>query len=58
MKKSLIALLFLLLTASCGGNSENEPPAQPVPPAPGPTVAELLARDLVGLALDDFYFES
>jgi uncharacterized protein (DUF885 family) len=59
MKKSLIVLLVLMLIASCGGNSENtSAPAPAAPPAPAPTPAELLATDLVGLTLDDFYFES
>jgi uncharacterized protein (DUF885 family) len=58
MKKSLIALLFLALAASCGGGS-SAPPAIPDPPvAAPPTPAEILATNLQGLTLTDFYFES
>jgi uncharacterized protein (DUF885 family) len=56
MKKSLIGLLFLLLM-SCGRGS-SPPETQNIPPVAGPTVAEELAADLQGLALEDFYHES
>jgi uncharacterized protein (DUF885 family) len=58
MRKSLLSLLVLLLVVSCsgGGNGNNSPP--PPPPNGGPTPAELLAADLQGLPLDEFYFES
>ena len=59
MKKSLFASLFLILATSCGGGGAGDsPPATSNPPVAGPTVAEQLAADLQGLALDQFYFES
>ena len=50
-------MLFLSLAASCGGGYSS-PPAANDPPVAAPTPAELLAADLEGLALADFYFES
>lgn len=57
MKKPLLVLLLLLLATSCSGGY-SPPPAANNPPSAGPTPAELLAADLQGLALTDFYFES
>ena len=55
MNKSLFVLAFLFL-AACGGGSNNG--AQNEPPVTGPTPAEILAQDLQGLTLDQFYFDS
>ena len=57
MKKSLISLLFIFTVVSCGGGG-SAPTPQNLPPVAGPNVAEELAADLVGLALDEFYFQS
>jgi uncharacterized protein (DUF885 family) len=55
MKKLLLSLIFLLL-AACGGNGGGTGGADNNPPPPtGPTPAEILAVDLQGLSLEDFY---
>ena len=54
MRKSLLVFTFLVLGA-CGGGSST-PAVDPQPT--GPTPAEVLATDLQGLNLDDFYFQS
>lgn len=55
MKKSLLALL-LLVVAACGGSGGGDGVGGNIPPPPaGPSPAEILAGDLQGLALDDFY---
>lgn len=61
MKKSLLSALVVLLLVSCsgggGGNGANSQ-TPPPPPTGGPTPAEILAADLQGLTLDEFYLES
>lgn len=61
MKHPLLATFVAMFVVACGGGgggtSPAAPPAPP-PPAAGPSPSELLADDLQGLALDDFYFES
>jgi len=54
MRKSLLVFTFLVLGA-CGGGSST-PAVEPQPTGPSP--AEVLATDLQGLNLDDFYFQS
>ena len=54
MNKSFVALIALLLAASCGGGGNTPtPPANP--PVAAPSVAEQLATDLEGLTLGEFY---
>ena len=54
MFKRLVILWTLLFVVSCGGGGGGAPgPIQP--PVGGPTPAELLAQDLAGLPLGDFY---
>ena len=61
MRKAVSICLCLLFVVSCGGssggNGNTSAPPPAAPPA-GPTASEILAEDLEGLALDDFYFES
>ena len=57
MRRPLAALLVLVLLTSCGGGGGSAPVAGP-PPPPVPALAEQLASDLQGLALDTFYEES
>ncbi len=57
MKRPLAALLVLVFLTSCGGGGGSAPVAVP-PPPPVSTLAEQLASDLQGLALDAFYEES
>jgi uncharacterized protein (DUF885 family) len=60
MKKSpWIAVVAVLLLASCGGGGDPgpAPPSPPLTP-PQPTASEQLRIDLQGLPLDEFYFES
>ncbi len=60
MRRILLASALMLVIASCGGDGGDNaiaPPA-PTPPPTGPGAAELLAEDLQGLTLDEFYFES
>lgn len=56
MKRPLAALLLLVFLSSCGGGSSSGTLSPPPPPSP--TLAEQLAADLDGLALDAFYDES
>ena len=56
MKKPLVALIAFVFLASCGGGGGGSAPV-PLPPT-GPTLAEELAADLSGLALESFYDES
>ena len=56
MRRPLAALLVLAFLTSCGGGGSTASVAPPGPPAP--TLAEQLAADLDGLALDAFYDES
>jgi uncharacterized protein (DUF885 family) len=59
MNKSLLTVLTLLFVVSCGGGGGGgTSPPPPPPPPPPPSASELLAQDLQGLALDEFYFES
>ena len=56
MKRALISAAALLVLISCGGSGgggSNPPPAPPPPSA-----ADLLAEDLEGLTLTEFYSES
>ena len=54
-----LALLFVLIFVSaCGEGGGSNPIAVTDPPIPGPTPADLLADDLAGLSLDEFYDES
>lgn len=54
-----MALLAIVLCAACGGGgggASSPPPVQTPPPTtPTPTAAEVLAADLVGLTLAEFY---
>jgi uncharacterized protein (DUF885 family) len=56
MKKSLLIGLCFAFLYACGGSGggNNAPPAVN-PPVPGPTPAELLAADLQGLSLAEYY---
>jgi uncharacterized protein (DUF885 family) len=56
MKKSLFVLAFLFLAACGGGSGADTVDNDPRPP--GPTPAEVLAGELQGLTVDDFYFVS
>jgi hypothetical protein len=62
MNRLLFSTATLFFLVSCGGGSSggggitSAPP--PPPPPPPPSAAELLAEELQGLTLDDFYFES
>lgn len=64
MKIKIPVIAIALIIAGCSGSGSDAPITvfTPPPPAPptvtGPTPAEVLQVDLVGLALDDFYFES
>lgn len=61
MRQYLLTAAILFLLLACGGGSgyggDSGPPPPP-PPPPGPSAAELLAEELQGLTLDDFFFES
>lgn len=57
MVRPLAALLVLVILTSCGGGGGSAPASVP-PPPPVSTLAEQLASDLQGLALDTFYEES
>jgi uncharacterized protein (DUF885 family) len=58
MKNSLLVVLVLGL-AACGGGSGADGQTPPLnPPGGGPTPAEVLAGELQGLSLNEFYFES
>lgn len=54
-----MAVLAIVLCAACGGGgggASSPPPVQTPPPTtPTPTAAEVLAADLVGLTLAEFY---
>lgn len=56
MRKRLFASIAFVFLASCGGGGGGSAPT-PTPP-PAPTLAEELAADLSGLALEPFYDES
>jgi uncharacterized protein (DUF885 family) len=58
MKRHLFAAATLILIVSCGGGGGGTSPPPPPPPPPPPSAAELLAEELQGLTLDDFYFQS
>lgn len=55
MFKRRLMLWTLLFVVSCGGGSGDSAPGPVQPPAGGPTPAEILAQDLAGLPLGDFY---
>ena len=54
MKKSLLVILLFGVLSACGGGGNNPPPVNNPPPA-GPSPAEVLAADLQGLTLADYY---
>ena len=56
MTKPLVAFLVLILVSACGGAGGDI--GGKVPPVGDPTPADLLAADLTGLNLTDFYTES
>jgi uncharacterized protein (DUF885 family) len=58
MKRLLISAATLLLLVACGGGGGGTSPPPPPPPPPPPSAADVLAEELQGLTLDDFYFES
>ena len=59
MRKRVYALLALLVVSSCGGPGGDIGAIPPRPPVDvPPTPAELLATDLAGLSLTDFYEKS
>jgi hypothetical protein len=58
----LISILVSLLVACGGGATASTPPPPPAPappppppPSPGPTESDLLAEELEGLGLEEFY---
>ena len=57
LKTLLAGLLASMLLTSCGGSYDAGPPPPPPPPTP-PSASEILAQNLEGLALDEFYFQS
>ena len=56
MRKFLATTIVAFFLASCGGGSG--PDTQTTPPVSGPSPAEVLAANLAGLSLDEFYEES
>ena len=56
LRTLLASLLASMLLTACGGSYDAGPP--PPPPPPPPSASELLAQQLEGLALDEFYFQS
>jgi uncharacterized protein (DUF885 family) len=58
MKRLLISAATLLLLVACGGGGGGTSPPPPPPPPPPPSAADVLAEELQGLTLEDFYFES
>ena len=58
MRRLLVSTATLFLLVSCGGGGSGTSPPPAAPPPPPPTAAELLAEQLQGLTLDEFYFES
>ena len=55
MRRTILCAMALVVTA-CGGGGGSAPAPQPPPPAPpGPSASEMLAQDLQGLTLDEFY---
>ena len=58
MSRLLFTAATLLLLVSCGGGGYGGDSSPPPPPPPAPSAAELLAEELQGLTLEDFYFES
>ena len=47
-----------MLLASCSSGSDTGPPPPPPPPPATASASEILAQNLEGLALDEFYFQS
>ena len=63
LHRSVLTLVLVSLLVACGGggggataSAPPPPPAPaPLPPPPGPTESEVLAEELEGLGLDEFY---
>ncbi|MCH9695777.1 MAG: DUF885 domain-containing protein [Gammaproteobacteria bacterium] len=58
MLRHLACVLVALCVCSCGGSGSSAPPTTAPPPPAGLTDSQLLAQDLQGLPLTDFYSDS